>query len=392
MAATAYDVIIIGAGASGLMCGAQAGYRGRRVLLLDHAPKAAQKIRISGGGKCNFTNLNVQPQHYICANPHFVKSALARYPSADFIELVERHGIEYEERGHGQLFCRRRAGDIIQMLRQEAEWAGVTLQLNAQIEQVVYRNQNYQITSSQGQFCAPALVVATGGLAYPKLKASDLGYRLARQFGLACRPTRPGLVPLVFKSPWRDWFAALSGFSLEVAMSCGDATFQEAMLITHQGISGPVVLQISNYWQPGQSIAINLLPNVPVSAELQALKKRAQPLHPWLYQHWSKRFAQAWLAKYPLQNNLANVADSELEHYARQLTQWTLYPEDYAGYDKAEVCLGGVDTDDISSKTMQALHQPGLYFIGEVLDVTGHLGGYNFQWAWASAQACGQAV
>ncbi|UQB43529.1 NAD(P)/FAD-dependent oxidoreductase [Thiomicrospira microaerophila] len=387
-----YDVIILGAGAAGLMCAAQAGYRGRKVLVLDHAPKAAAKIRISGGGKCNFTNLNVKPENYICANPHFVKSALARYPALQFIELVERHGIDYEQRAHGQLFTLDGAGKIIAMLRTEADWAGVELRLGCSITQVQANAQGFGLVTSQGTFSCHSLVVATGGLAYPKLKASDFGMQLAQQFGLNVITSQPGLVPLVFKYPWKDWFAELAGLSLEVEICCQGQCFREAMLVTHQGISGPVVLQISNYWQPGLPISINLFPGVEVLAQLQQFKANNQTLSKWFGQYWTKRFTQAWLQKYPFENLLANASDKALEDYAERLTNWTLYPETSAGYDKAEVSLGGVDTDEVSSKTFEAYKQPGLYFIGEVLEVTGHLGGYNFQWAWASGHACGQVV
>lgn len=388
-----YDVVIIGAGAAGLMCAAQAGYRGRRVLVLDHAPKAAAKIRISGGGKCNFTNLNVKPEHYITQNPHFVKSALARYSSGQFIELVERHAIEYEERSHGQLFTLQGAGQIIQMLRQECDWAAAKIQLNTHIHQVeAQADVGFKVQTSEGDYIAQSLVVATGGLAYPKLKASDFGHRVAQEFGLNVMPSRPGLVPLVFKSNWKDWFSELSGLSMEVEIRAAGHTFREAMLVTHHGISGPVVLQASNYWQPGQPIEINLLPDKDVLAELKQLKSQSQSLNKWLSQLTTKRFSQAWLAKYPLNKALAECTDKELEDYALGLSQWRLYPQDTAGYDKAEVSLGGVDTNEVSSKTFESHKQPGLYFIGEVLDVTGHLGGYNFQWAWASAVACAQAV
>lgn len=387
-----WDVIIIGAGAAGLMCAAQAGYRGRSVLLLDHAPKAAAKIRISGGGKCNFTNLSVKPENYICSNPHFVKSALARYPSSAFIELAERHGITYEQRENGQLFTLEGAGQIIQMLRQECDWAGVEILLNTSINQVTTSDSGYQLNTTQGDFTCDSLVIATGGLAYPKLKASDFGFRIAQQFGLNVITPQPGLVPLQFKSPWREWWADLSGLSFEVEMTTNEQTFREAMLITHQGISGPVVLQISNYWHPGVPIYVNLLPGVDVLVQLKQLKTNAQSLTKWLNQAWSKRFTQAWLDKFPLSKTPADSTDKELEAYALQLTAWALYAEDTAGYDKAEISLGGVDTDEISSKTFEALKQPGLHFIGEVLDVSGHLGGYNFQWAWASGYACGQVV
>ncbi|WFE69359.1 NAD(P)/FAD-dependent oxidoreductase [Thiomicrospira sp. R3] len=386
------DVVIIGAGAAGLMCAAQAGYRGRSVLVLDHAPKAAAKIRMSGGGKCNFTNLNVKPENYICANPHFVKSALARYSSMQFIELVERHGIDYEQRAHGQLFTLTGAGQIIQLLRTEADWAGVDIQLNAQVLGVDYDGDGYRLTSSLGDYYCQSLVVASGGLAYPKLKATGLGMALAQQFGLKIIKSQPGLVPLVFKSPWKEWFAQLAGLSLEVSIRCQNQLFQEAMLVTHQGLSGPVVLQISNYWQPGLPIEINLFPHLEVFDQLKKLKAQNQPLAKWLAQTLTKNFSQAWLAKYPLNKALSDCTDRELQDYAKTLTHWTLYPENTAGYDKAEVSLGGVDTDEVSSKTFEAFKQQGLYFIGEVLDVTGHLGGYNFQWAWASGHACAQVV
>lgn len=387
-----YDVIVLGAGAAGLMCSAQAGYRGRKVMVLDHAPKAAAKIRISGGGKCNFTNLSVKPENYLCGNPHFVKSALARYPAAQFIELVERHGIEYEQRAHGQLFTLEGAGKIIAMLRTEADWAGVEFKLSCNITQVNSNEQGFDVHTNQGVFSCQSLVVATGGLAYPKLKASHFGMQLAHQCGLKVIASQPGLVPLVFKSPWKEWFAALAGLSMEVEICCQGQCFREAMLITHQGISGPAVLQVSNYWQPGLPISINLFPGLDVLAQLQQLKASNQTLTKWLNQHWTKRFSQAWLQKYPFEEALANVSDKALEAYADHLTCWTLYPEQTAGYDKAEVSLGGVDTDEVSSKTFEAHKQSGLYFIGEVLDVTGHLGGYNFQWAWASGHACGQVV
>ena len=386
-----YDVVIVGAGAAGLMCAAQAGYRGRRVLVLDHAPKAAAKIRISGGGKCNFTNLNVKPEHYITQNPHFVKSALARYSSNQFIELVERHAIDYEERTHGQLFTLQGAGQIIQMLRQECDWAGAEIQLNTRVSQVKAQTDGgFIIQTSEADYAAQSLVVATGGLAYPKLKATDFGYQIARQFGLNLMPSRPGLVPLVFKSSWKDWFSVLSGLSMDVEIRTAGYTFREAMLVTHHGLSGPVVLQASNYWQPGQPIEINLFPDNDVLAELKQLKAQSLSLRKWLSQLSTKRFSQAWLTKYPLDKALAECTDKELQDYALGLTQWRLYPEDTAGYDKAEVSLGGVDTNEVSSKTLESTKQPGLYFIGEVLDVTGHLGGFNFQWAWASGYACGQ--
>lgn len=387
-----YQIIILGAGASGLMCAATAGYQGKSVLVIDHAPKAAAKIRISGGGKCNFTNLEVTPNHFICQNSHFVKSALSRYPSSAFIELVERHGLEFEERELGKLFCKERASDLIQILRTESDWAGAQVLTHCALNEVEFNNNQYQLSTSQGNFIADKLVVATGALSFPKLKATGIGYDIAKQFGLNVIATSPGLVPLVFEGKWQERIAALSGLALDVNVSCETQAFKEAILFTHNGLSGPGILQISNYWQLGKTIQIDLLPGLVVLDELKALKQSGQSIQKWLNQYWPKRFTQAWLEWFPIENQLSNLTDEALIDYAQKLTQWTLYPNDTAGYDKAEVTLGGVDTDEVSSKTFEAKKQPGLYFIGEVLDVTGHLGGYNFQWAWASAVACGLSL
>lgn len=393
-----YDVVILGAGAAGLMCGAQAGYRGRSVLIVDHAPKAAAKIRISGGGKCNFTNFDVRPDNYLCTNPHFVKSALARYRPQDFIDLVDRHGLAYEQRELGKLFCQQRASDLIQILRTECDWAGNAFSLKTEVKQVLELTgrQGFLVKTSEGAFECQSLVVATGALSFPKLKATDLGYRLAEQFGLKVLPTRPGLVPLVFEHKWRAFCQQLSGIALDVAVSIAGAVkspqFEEAMLFTHQGVSGPAILQISNYWLPGNGIELNLLPSVSVEADLLELKASNGRIIGWLQQYWPKKFCQAWLELHPMPERLAEVSHETIKHYAHLLTHWTLYPSDTAGYDKAEVTLGGVDTDAIQSKDCQVKDLPGLYFIGEVLDVTGQLGGYNFQWAWASGFAAAQTV
>lgn len=385
-----YDVIIIGAGASGLMCAATAGYRDKRVLVIDHAPKAAAKIRISGGGKCNFTNLTVKPENFICQNPHFVKSALSRYPSSAFIDLVDRHGLEYEVRDRGKLFCLNRASDLIQILRTECDWAGVSFELNCTIKAVSYRpDQGYYLETDSMMLQCEKLVVATGALSFPKLKATDFGYRIAEQFGLNVVKQSPGLVPLVFKDKWQQRLTTLTGLSMDVKVSYRDQHFEEAILFTHQGLSGPAILQISNYWRQGDAITLNLLPGVNVLEHLKTLKKNNESVVKWLNLFWTRRFTQSWLEWFPLDAPLANVSDETLQAYAHQIENWTLYPSGTAGYGKAEVTLGGVDTDGVSSKTLEAKAQPGLYFIGEVLDVTGHLGGYNFQWAWASAVACG---
>jgi len=387
-----WDVVILGAGASGLMCAATSGYQGKSVLVIDHAPKAAAKIRISGGGKCNFTNVDVAPPHFICNNPHFVKSALSRYPSSAFIELVERHGLEFEQRELGKLFCRERASDLIQILRTEADWAGVEVKTKCSIIQLDYANEVYKIHTSESMFVTPKLVVATGALSFPKLKATGLGYDIAKQFGLKVIPTLPGLVPLVFEDKWLQRISALSGLALDVDVSCETHSFKEAILFTHNGLSGPGILQISNYWRTGKPIQINLLPGLVILDELKQLKQSGESVSKWLNLHWPKRFTQAWLEWFPIENQLSNLTDEAIAEYAEHIQNWTLYPSDTAGYDKAEVTLGGVDTDEVSSKTFEAHKQPGLYFIGEVLDVTGHLGGYNFQWAWASGVACGLSL
>jgi len=387
-----WDVVIIGAGASGLMCAATAGYQGKSVLVIDHAPKAAAKIRISGGGKCNFTNVDVSPENFICQNPHFVKSALSRYPSSAFIELVERHGLAFEQRELGKLFCSERASDLIQILRTEADWAGVTVLTKCSIVKLDYVKENYQIQTSEDVFTTAKLVVATGALSFPKLKATGLGYDIAKQFGLNVIDTFPGLVPLVFEDKWLQRISALSGLALDVTVSAGKQSFQEAILFTHNGLSGPGILQVSNYWQTGKPIYINLLPGLVILDELKQLKQSGESVSKWLNLHWPKRFTQAWLEWFPIDNQLSNLTDEAIAEYAEHIQNWTLYPSDTAGYDKAEVTLGGVDTNEVSSKTFESNKQPGLYFIGEVLDVTGHLGGYNFQWAWASGVACGLAV
>ncbi|VAW44677.1 Uncharacterized protein YhiN [hydrothermal vent metagenome] len=389
-----WDVIVLGAGASGLMCSAQAAYNGNKVLVLDHAPKAAAKIRISGGGKCNFTNVDVSPAHFICQNPHFVKSALSRYPSTAFVELVERHGLAFEVRGGGKYFCAERALDLIQILRTECDWAGVHFQLKTQLESVQYRGGEYFLNTSQGTFCALKLVVATGALSFPKLKATGIGYELAKQFGLNVIATSPGLVPLTFSDKWQARFSELSGLSMTVCAQVADHSFTEAMLFTHKGLSGPAILQVSNYWQQGEPITLNTLPAYSETQLYQAfieLKQSGKSLPKWLNQFWPKRFTQIWLEVYSMETVLSNMSNERLQHYAKQLTHWVLFPANTAGYDKAEVTLGGVDTDDISSKTFES-KQPNLFFIGEVLDVTGQLGGFNFQWAWASGMACGLAL
>lgn len=394
MGSKMYDVVVIGGGAAGLMCSATAGYQGLSVLVIDHAPKAAGKIRISGGGKCNFTNLSVSPNNYICQNPHFVKSALARYSSNDFIELMERHGLAYEQRDLGKLFCLNKASDLIQILRTECSWASVEFSLATTVEKVSFEKDLFHLKTqlSQEPILCKNLVVATGGLSFPKLKATDFGYQVAQSFGHQLVASRPGLVPLVYDDKWQAYWSELSGISLEMKVSLGDQSFQEAVLFTHHGLSGPAILQISNYWQQGQAITLNPLPDLDVFNWLLAQKQNNQKLSKALTEFWPKKMVLKWLQKYTDIDELSNVSDEKLKALASQLTNWKVYPADTAGYDKAEVTLGGIDTDQVSSKTFESTLQPRLYFIGEVLDVTGHLGGYNFQWAWSSGYACGLSL
>ena len=390
-----WDVIVIGAGAAGLMCAAQAGYRGRRVLVLDNAKKPGRKILISGGGRCNFTNLYAGPQNYLCRNPHFTKSALARYTQRDFIELVERHGVEYEEREHGQLFCTDSAKEIVRVLLTECEWAGVTLQLQCEIGQLSREAAGgFSVVTNKGTLRCASLVVATGGLSLPKLGATPFGYRLAEQFGLNMVPTHAGLVPFTLHTADKEAFAELSGISLPAEVTAEDGSrFREALLFTHRGLSGPVILQISSYWQPGQHISINLLPGQDILRLLQQWQSDhpAQELKTVLGRELPKRLIEKLIERNELLNKpLRQYTPKELNEVAVLLGGWSLLPNGTEGYRTAEVTLGGVDTDELSSKTMEAKKVPGLYFIGEVMDVSGHLGGFNFQWCWSSGWVAGQ--
>lgn len=388
------DVVVIGAGASGLMCAAQAGYRGRQVLLLDNAKKPGRKILISGGGRCNFTNVQANHQAYLCDNPHFCKSALARFTAQDFIDLADRHGVNYHEKTLGQLFCDESAKEIVDLLLTECDWAGVTLQTHTEILAVHKESEGFRLETSQGEVRCASLVVATGGLSMPKLGATPFGYRLAEQFGLTVLPTRAGLVPFTLHQADKEAFADLSGVSLEVEVSAEDGTrFREAMLITHRGLSGPAMLQISSFWLPGQALYINLLPGRDIAATLQEWIKAnpAQELKTVLGRELPKRFVEKLIELGQLTNKpLRQYNGPELAAVAELLGRWTVRPNGTEGYRTAEVTLGGVDTDELSSKTMEARKVPGLYFVGEVVDVTGWLGGYNFQWAWASGWVAGQ--
>jgi len=391
-----HDVIIIGAGAAGLMCAATAGYRGRDVLVLDNAKQAGRKILISGGGRCNFTNQKVEPNNFICSNTHFVKSALARYRSSDFIELVERHGIEYHERDHGQLFCNDSAKEIVTMLLTECEWAGAQIKLRTEISEISQNEQGqFVLVTDKEHYTCDSLVMATGGLSMPKLGASPYGYHIAQQFGLKLLPTHAGLVPFTWHSEQKQKFEPLSGIAVPSTITSKDGTqFSEALLFTHRGLSGPAILQISNFWKAGETISINLLPGVDARAaiELVLANHPKQSLRNTL-SHWlPKRLVEALFDESLLNKAMNQLVHSELEQLAIDLESWEILMNGTEGYRTAEVTLGGVDTDELSSKTMEAKSVPGLFFIGEVMDVSGWLGGFNFQWAWSSGVAAGQAV
>ncbi|MDN7124784.1 NAD(P)/FAD-dependent oxidoreductase [Pseudidiomarina terrestris] len=390
-----YDAIIIGAGAAGLHCAWQAAARGLRVLLLDHAKQAGKKILISGGGRCNFTNLYASPENYLSENPHFCKSALSRYTQWDFIGLVEKHGIAYHEKTLGQLFCDDSAKAIVRMLLDECDNHGARVQLRTEITSVDYQDELYLVSTSQGNYLAPQLVVACGGLSMPKLGATPFGYQLAEQFGHRILPVRAGLVPFTLHERDKDAYSELSGLALDVTAENARASFKEAMLFTHRGLSGPAMLQISSYWWPGESFSVDLLPQLDSLAELQRLRSERPKLglRSVLQQWFPKRFAQTVAEQHQWPDkNLADCSNAMLESVANTLHAWPVKPNGTEGYRTAEVTLGGVDTDQLSSKTMASKQQPGLFFIGEVVDVTGWLGGYNFQWAWASAYACAEAL
>ncbi|MBN7769763.1 NAD(P)/FAD-dependent oxidoreductase [Marinobacter daepoensis] len=391
VSASAYDVIIIGAGAAGLMCAATAGYRGRRVLVVDHANKPGKKILMSGGGRCNFTNLNSTPANFLSNNPHYCISALKRYTPQDFLELVDRHGVEYEEKAPGQLFCRDSARDILNVLLTECEWAGAEIRLKTAVQAVREADRGYQVTTSDGALTCESLVIATGGLSIPTMGATGLGYELAKQFGLTVLPTRAGLVPFTLQPELKQQLAPLSGISCPVDAHCHNQHFREPLLVTHRGLSGPAMLQVSSYWQPGETIHINLLPGQRVHDDLLTLRneKPQATVAQYLGLHLPKRFAQAFNDLNGWHGPLQACRNQDIEHIARTLDNWSVKPAGTEGYRTAEVTLGGVDTRQLSSRTMACLNRPDLYFIGEVVDVTGHLGGHNFQWAWASGVAAG---
>ena len=383
------DVIILGGGAAGLMCAIEAGKRGRRVAVLERTEKIGKKILISGGGRCNFTNLHCRPEHFISANPHFAKSALARYTPADFIALVEKHGIPYHEKTLGQLFCDGSAQQVVAMLEAECRAAGVEMLTNIKVDSVRQEN-GFTLGAGEREFSADSLVVATGGLSIPKMGATAFGYDLARQFGVKIVEPRPALVPFMLNKDDAAHFCDLAGVSAEVVASIGPQSFREKMLITHRGLSGPAILQISSYWKPGEAVALDLAPERNLTAALRDPKARRDlaSAKTAFRAALPSRFADRWLDLNPPEG-WSNHALDELE---RQAHYWQVTPQGTEGYAKAEVTAGGVDTNELSAKTMESRKAPGLYFIGEVVDVTGHLGGFNFQWAWASGYCAGQSV
>ncbi len=390
------DVVILGAGAAGLMCAAQAGKRGRKVLVIDHAKKPGRKILISGGGRCNFTNYDVSAENYLCRNPHFVKSALSQYTNWDFISMVSKYGIEFEERSHGQLFCLDSAKDIVKMLLDECDMPNITQRYQIETLEIQQTEQGFTLHTSQGDIECESLVVATGGLSMPKLGATPFGYKVAEQFGLPVHTTTAGLVPFTLHVEDKDALAELSGIAVpaEIEAECGK-TFKEALLFTHRGLSGPSVLQISSYWKPGQAVTINLVPEVDVDELLTRSREKHpnQTLKNTLGRVLPKRLVEVFIERKLLVDKpLKQFNSKELEDVKIALEQWRVVPNGTEGYRTAEVTLGGVDTDVLSSKTMECKQIKGLYFVGEVMDVTGWLGGYNFQWAWSSGYVAGQNV
>lgn len=375
-----------------MMCAAQAGQRGRRVLLIDHARRAGEKIRISGGGRCNFTHLHCGPEHFISRNPDFCRSALARYTPLDFVALVERHGIAYHEKTPGQLFCDESSQGLIEMLKIECALGHVAWRLPCGVKSVAFEGGRYRIDTDAGVMQSAALVVATGGLSVPKIGASPLGYRIAEQFGLAIVPPRPALVPLCFDPESWARYGDLSGVSMDAVVTCNGKSFRDSLLFTHRGLSGPVILQISSYWTEGTAIEIDLVPERDVETWLLSRASSQARPDTLLAELLPRRFAQRWCQTHDCARPLCELSKRTLRVLAQSLKSWPLKPSGTLGYSKAEVTLGGVDTAGLSSRTMETLAVPGLYFIGEVVDVTGQLGGFNLQWAWASGHAAGLAV
>ncbi|WP_026942213.1 BaiN/RdsA family NAD(P)/FAD-dependent oxidoreductase [Hellea balneolensis] len=390
---TTFDIIIIGAGAAGLMCGAVAGARGKSVLIIDHAKKAGEKIRISGGGRCNFTNIHCGPDNFISQNPHFAKSALSRYTPYDFIDLVERYKIDFHEKTKGQLFCDGRSQQIIDMLLAECDNAGNEIRLSTEVLGIEKFESGFVVTTNHQSLNVDKVVIACGGPSIPKMGASSYGYKVAEQFGLGIIKPKPALVPLTFTDGLKEPLKALAGVSTESRVYHPDASFDEALLFTHRGLSGPAILQISSYWNAGDAISVNLAPKTDILSALQEARLSAPRKSPkvWLSQYLPERLAE-YVASHIKQLRLADMSDAALANLALMVNAWHVKPAGTEGFRTAEVTKGGVDTNELSSKTMEAKNVPGLYFIGEVVDVTGHLGGHNFQWAWASGTACGEAI
>ena len=393
------DVVVIGAGAAGLMCAAVAGQRGKSVMLIDHASVLAEKIRISGGGRCNFTNLHAGPQNFLSDNPHFCKSALARYTPQDFLDLMKTYRIAYHEKHKGQLFCDDSAEQIIQMLKTECEKGGVDIRMNCKVQQISQVGDQFQLHTDQGELHTTSVVIATGGLSIPKIGATDFAYRIARQFDIPIIAPTPALVPLTFDASSWQTFVPLAGISLEVELETGTKKqrgyFREDLLFTHRGLSGPAVLQISSYWQEGAEIRINLLPDVDLAEQLIHEKSTSRKnLGNILASYLPQRLAEGWLqvGGYQADQRIADIQDKTLRALGDSINCWKITPNGSEGYKKAEVTRGGIDTRALSQQTMMVNKVPNLYFIGEAVDVTGWLGGYNFQWAWASSVAAGQAV
>ncbi|MBZ9975010.1 NAD(P)/FAD-dependent oxidoreductase [Mesorhizobium sp. BR-1-1-10] len=388
-----YDVVIIGAGAAGMMCAVEAAKRGRSVLILDHAAAPGEKIRISGGGRCNFTNIHASPKNFISRNPHFCISALSRYTQRDFIALVERHGIAYHEKTLGQLFCDGSARQIIDVLVSEMRGRGAELVLSTRVEAIGRTEGGFELALSTGSVSCQSLVVACGGKSIPKMGATGFGYELAERYGLAVVETRPALVPLTFDAKTLERLSPLAGNAVDAEIACGKTRFSEAMLFTHRGVSGPSVLQISSYWREGDEIRIAMLPGMDVAELIRAARRGngRQAAQTVLANHLPKRLAQAIAERTGLDGNLADLSEAQIKTVEAAVNDWRIKPAGSEGYRTAEVTLGGVDTNGLDQKTMQAKLVPGLFFIGEVVDVTGWLGGYNFQWAWSSGWAAGQA-
>lgn len=388
-----YDVIIIGAGAAGMMCAAEAGKRGRRVWLVDHAKKIGEKIRISGGGRCNFTNIHTKAANFLSQNEHFCKSALSQYTQQDFIDLVNKHGIAHHEKTLGQLFCDNSAQQIIDMLLKECDDAGVQIDKGTSVEKIeLDKESGYIVHIDDQPYHCQSLVIATGGLSIPKIGASKFGYEVARQFGLNVIDTRAALVPLTFQAALLEQCKCLSGISVDAEVSCGKTTFAEGLLFTHRGLSGPSILQISSYWQEGHDIIVNLAPTIDALAFFKERKTSngKQDIQTALAQYLPNRLASSICEAHQITGRLADLSDKKLHIIAENVNRWRIKPSGTEGYRTAEVTIGGVDTKELSSQTMESLQYSGLYFIGEVIDVTGHLGGFNFQWAWSSGYVAGQ--